>query len=182
MNDDLSIPGHPEVFVVGDLAVLRSRGKAVPGVAPAAMQSGRTAARNIVAHDARRGPRARFAIVNKGDLATIGRYRAVGVLAGRHLTGAFAWWTWLFVHIMYLAGFRNRLERAARVGVLVLHVPARLAADHDADDPTPASAFAAGIALVACTSVSTQCCCSTRTSPTSARDVRPNSCTLMVLS
>jgi NADH:quinone reductase (non-electrogenic) len=109
VNDDLSIAGHPEVFVVGDLAALHSEGKAVPGVAPAAMQSGRTAARNIV-HTVRGEGRERFHYRNKGDLATIGRYKAVGVLAGRHLSGALAWWTWLLVHIMYLAGFRNRLS------------------------------------------------------------------------
>jgi NADH dehydrogenase len=107
VNDDLSIPGHPNIFVIGDLAQLRSRGKPVPGVAPAAMQSGAAAARNIV-HTLRREARAPFHYRNKGDLATIGRFRAVGVLAGRHLSGAFAWWTWLLVHIMYLAGFRNR--------------------------------------------------------------------------
>jgi NADH dehydrogenase len=109
VNDDLSIDGHPEVFVIGDLAILQSDGKAVPGVAPAAMQSGRTAARNIL-HTVRGEGRERFRYVNKGDLATIGRYKAVGVLAGRHLSGALAWWTWLLVHIMYLAGFRNRIS------------------------------------------------------------------------
>jgi NADH:ubiquinone reductase (H+-translocating) len=108
VNDDLSIPGHPEVFVVGDMAVLHTRGKPVPGVAPAAMQSGRTAARNIL-HTIRREGREPFRYVNKGDLATIGRFKAVGVLAGQHLSGLIAWWTWLLVHIMYLAGFRNRL-------------------------------------------------------------------------
>lgn len=109
VNDDLSIAPHPEVFVIGDMAALRSEGKAVPGVAPAAMQSGRTAARNIV-HSVRGEGRERFHYRNKGDLATIGRYKAVGVLAGQHLSGALAWWTWLLVHIMYLAGFRNRLS------------------------------------------------------------------------
>ena len=109
VRDDLSIDGRPEIFVAGDLAVLRSRGKAVPAVAPAAIQSGRTAARNVL-HTVRGEGRESFHYVNKGDLATIGRYRAVGVLAGHALTGAFAWWTWLFVHIMYLAGFRNRLS------------------------------------------------------------------------
>ena len=109
VNDDLSIAGRPEVFVIGDLAVLMTNGKPVPGVAPAAMQSGRTAARNIV-HTIRREGRERFKYRNKGDLATIGRYKAVGVLAGQHLSGALAWWTWLLVHIMYLAGFRNRLS------------------------------------------------------------------------
>lgn len=109
VNDDLSLAAHPEIFVVGDLAVLHTDGKPVPGVAPAAMQSGRTAARNVV-HTIRGEGRERFRYRNKGDLATIGRYKAVGVLAGRHLAGALAWWTWLFVHIMYLAGFRNRLS------------------------------------------------------------------------
>jgi NADH dehydrogenase len=107
VNDDLSVPGHENIFVIGDLAQLRSDGKPVPGVAPAAMQSGRAAARNIV-HTVRGEGRERFRYRNKGDLATIGRFKAVGVLAGRHLSGVFAWWTWLLVHIMYLAGFRNR--------------------------------------------------------------------------
>jgi NADH:ubiquinone reductase (H+-translocating) len=105
--DDLSVPGLPNVFVVGDLAVLNSRGRPVPAIAPAAIQSGKAAARNVL-HTIRREGRERFRYINKGELATIGRYRAVGVVAGRHLTGWLAWWTWLFVHIMYLAGFRNR--------------------------------------------------------------------------
>jgi NADH dehydrogenase len=108
VNDDLSVPGRPEVFVVGDMALMHTKGKSVPGVAPAAMQSGRTAARNVM-HSVNREGRERFRYINKGDLATIGRFKAVGVLAGRHLSGWFAWWTWLLVHIMYLAGFRNRL-------------------------------------------------------------------------
>jgi NADH dehydrogenase len=107
VNPDLSVPGRPEVFVIGDLAQLFTHGKPVPGVAPAAMQSGTAAARNIV-RTVRREGREEFRYRNKGDLATIGRYKAVGVLAGKHLTGLFAWWTWLLVHIMYLAGFRNR--------------------------------------------------------------------------
>jgi len=107
--DDLSVPGYPEVFIVGDQAVLRTGGADVPAVAPAAMQSGRTAARNIL-HAIRGEGRERFHYRNKGDLATIGRYKAVGVVAGRQLSGWLAWWTWLFVHIMYLAGFRNRLS------------------------------------------------------------------------
>jgi NADH:ubiquinone reductase (H+-translocating) len=105
--DDLSVPGLPNVFVVGDLAVLHTRGRPVPAIAPAAIQSGKSAARNVL-HTMRREGRERFRYVNKGELATIGRYRAVGVVAGKHLRGWLAWWTWLFVHIMYLAGFRNR--------------------------------------------------------------------------
>jgi NADH dehydrogenase len=106
---DLSVPGHPEIFVVGDLAAMTTDGKPVPGVAPAAIQSGPRAARNILLRIAGQ-PTVPFRYRNKGDLATIGRYRAVALIAGQHLSGWFAWWTWLFVHIMYLAGFRNRLS------------------------------------------------------------------------
>ena len=109
VDADLSVPGHPEIFVVGDLAVLTTDGEPVPGVAPAAIQSGKTAAKNVL-RTIRGEGRGAFRYFNKGDLATIGRYRAVAVMAGRHLTGALAWWAWLFIHIMYLAGFRNRLS------------------------------------------------------------------------
>ena len=106
---DLSVPGHPEIFVVGDLAAMNSCGLLVPGVAPAAMQSGRRAAKNILLRIQRRDT-IPFRYRNKGDVATIGRYRAVALIAGQHLSGAVAWWTWLFIHILYLAGFRNRLS------------------------------------------------------------------------
>jgi NADH dehydrogenase len=109
VNPDLSVPDHPEVFVVGDLAAMTTRGKPVPGVAPAAIQSGPRAAKNILRLIDRR-PTVPFRYVNKGDLATIGRYRAVALIAGAHLSGWVAWWTWLFVHIMYLAGFRSRIS------------------------------------------------------------------------
>jgi NADH dehydrogenase len=109
VRPDLSIPELPNVYVVGDLAVLESDGKPVPGVAPAAIQSGRAAARNV-ARTVRGEGHEHFRYVNKGDLATIGRYKAVGVVAGQHLSGALAWWAWLLIHIMYLAGFRNRLS------------------------------------------------------------------------
>ena len=97
------------MFVIGDLAATTTNGKPVPGVAPAAMQMGALAAKNI-RRDLEQRERVPFHYRNKGDLATIGRYKAVGVLAGKHLSGWFAWWTWLLVHIMYLAGFRNRLS------------------------------------------------------------------------
>jgi NADH dehydrogenase len=109
VNPDLSVPNHPEVFVVGDLAVMTTNGKPVPGVAPAAMQSGPRAARNILRR-IRREPTVPFRYLNKGDVATIGRFRAVALIAGLHLSGWIAWWTWLFIHILYLAGFRNRLS------------------------------------------------------------------------
>jgi NADH dehydrogenase len=109
VNPDLSVPAHPEVFVVGDLAAMTTNGKPVPGVAPAAIQSGPRAAKNILRLIARQ-PTVPFRYLNKGDLATIGRFRAVALIAGAHLSGWFAWWTWLFIHILYLAGFRNRLS------------------------------------------------------------------------
>ncbi len=106
---DLSIPGHPEVFVVGDLAaVQRDDGRPVPAVAPAANQEGSWAARNIL-RTLRRQERRPFRYFNKGDLATIGRHRAVADFGRIDFTGIPAWLLWLFVHIMYLVGFRNRV-------------------------------------------------------------------------
>jgi NADH dehydrogenase len=106
---DLSIPGHPEVFVIGDGAtVKREDGSPVPGVAQGAIQMGRAAGRNII-RDLRGEARRSFAYRNLGDLAVIGRYRALAQLPWITFTGLFAWLFWLFVHIMKLAGFRNRL-------------------------------------------------------------------------
>jgi NADH dehydrogenase len=106
---DLSVAGHQEIFVVGDLADMHTDGKRVPGVAPAAMQSGPHAARNILRLiDGRLTKPFRYR--NKGDLATIGRHRAIAQLPALEMWGTPAWWFWLFLHIMYLAGFRNRLS------------------------------------------------------------------------
>ena len=113
---DLSLPGHPELFVVGDLAVVpwrRASGGAdtVPAVAPAAMQEGRLAGRNVARLVAGE-PTAAFSYVDKGELATIGKHRAVASLLGGRLrlAGPLAWWFWLFLHLAYLIGFRNRLS------------------------------------------------------------------------
>jgi NADH dehydrogenase len=107
---DLSIPDHPEVFVVGDqAAVHQADGSPVPRVAQGGMQMGRTAARNIL-RDLAGQPRKPFRYVTHGDLAVIGRYRAVAQFPWFTFTGVFAWLLWLFVHILYLAGFRNRLS------------------------------------------------------------------------
>jgi len=103
VEPDLSIPGHPEVFVVGDLA----RVPGVPGVAPAAIQMGRHVARNIIA-DIEGRARQPFRYRNKGSLATIGRARAVADFGWLRFGGFFAWVAWLAVHIWYLIGFRNR--------------------------------------------------------------------------
>jgi len=109
VEPDLTLPGHPEVYAAGDLAVVvRRDGQLVPGLAPAAIQEGRHVARNMVR--ALRGePRLPFHYLDKGSLATIGRGRGVGVVFGRHLRGALAWLAWLFVHIFFLIGFRNRV-------------------------------------------------------------------------
>ncbi len=109
VEPDLSVPGRPELFVAGDLAATTWEGRPVPAVAPAAVQQGECAARNVL-RTLRGEPREPFRYRNKGDLATIGRNKAVGMLwDGRvRLTGRAAWWFWLFVHILYLAGFRNR--------------------------------------------------------------------------
>jgi NADH dehydrogenase len=109
VEPDLSVPGHPELFVVGDLAATSTGGKPVPAVAPAAMQMGRRAAGNIL-RTLQQRERTPFRYRNKGDLATIGRHRAIAELGGIRVTGVLAWWLWLFLHIMYLAGFRNRLS------------------------------------------------------------------------
>jgi NADH dehydrogenase len=109
VSPDLSIPGHPEVFVVGDLASLKDeQGKLVPGVAPAAMQQGKAVAHNI-GGDLEGKPRQNFRYRDKGSLATIGRSAAVAEFGKIHISGFFAWLSWLFIHVFFLIGFRNRL-------------------------------------------------------------------------
>ncbi len=104
---DLSVPGHPELFVAGDLAAIEQDGHAVPAVAPAAMQMGAHAARNVAL--ALRGePSLPFRYRDKGSLATVGRRRAVAVIGALRLTGLAAWLAWLSIHIFFLIGFRNR--------------------------------------------------------------------------
>ena len=109
VQPDLSLPGHPEVFVIGDLASLNDeKGKMLPGVAPVAIQEGKFVARTI-RRDLRRKPRRKFHYFDKGSLATIGRAAAVADFGRLHISGFFAWLSWLFVHIFFLIGFRNRL-------------------------------------------------------------------------
>ena len=112
VEPDLSVPGDPRVFVIGDLAAAKlPDGSFVPSVAPAANQMGHHAARNIRALIAGE-PSRPFRYLNKGDLATIGRHKAVASFGGGRIriAGYFAWFTWLFVHIAYLVGFRNRIS------------------------------------------------------------------------
>ncbi|HEX3910949.1 MAG TPA: NAD(P)/FAD-dependent oxidoreductase [Solirubrobacteraceae bacterium] len=111
VEEDLSLPGHPEVQALGDMTALRRAGDEVetlPGLAPVAMQQGRHAAANLRARLAGREPKP-FHYKDKGNLATIGRAKAVADLKGLHLSGGFAWVTWLAVHLWYLIGFQNRL-------------------------------------------------------------------------
>ncbi len=109
VQPDLSLRGHPEVFVVGDQAnVVDESGAPVPGVAPAAIQTGHTAAENIL-HDLRGGEREEFVYFDKGLMATIGRANAVVESGKFKASGFIAWIAWCFVHILYLIGFRNRM-------------------------------------------------------------------------
>jgi len=109
VNQGLSIPGHPEVFVIGDLASLTDeKGKMLPGVAPVAMQEGKAAAHNI-GREVRGERRQNFHYFDKGSLATIGRAAGIAEFGKIHISGFLAWLAWLFIHIFFLIGFRNRL-------------------------------------------------------------------------
>ncbi|HTM50607.1 MAG TPA: NAD(P)/FAD-dependent oxidoreductase [Bryobacteraceae bacterium] len=109
VGPDLSLPGHPEILVIGDMASFSHQGgKPLPGVAPVAMQQGTYAAKLIVRRLQGR-PVKPFHYFDKGNLATIGRRAAVADLGPLHFSGLFAWLAWLFVHLMYLVGFQNRL-------------------------------------------------------------------------
>ncbi len=151
VEEDLSVPDRPEVFVVGDLIAKTQQGKPLPGVAPLAIQSARHAAKNVLLSAAGR-PRMPFQYIDKGSLATIGRHLAVAQIGRFEFTGVVAWWLWLIVHLMSLVEFRRRLavlfewawayftwQRRSRV---ILEVPAELAPS-DATSPQRASVSAA---------------------------------------
>ncbi|HEX4265888.1 MAG TPA: NAD(P)/FAD-dependent oxidoreductase [Verrucomicrobiae bacterium] len=114
VNPDLSLPGRPEVFAVGDMAILMQKdGKPVPGVSPAAMQEGRHVAKIIedeIDLGAGRAPRPPFKYWDKGTMATIGRSKAVAEVGPFKFSGLLAWLTWLFVHLVFLIGFRNKIS------------------------------------------------------------------------
>lgn len=110
VEEDLTLRGHPEVFALGDMVAVRhgNEVQTLPGLAPVAMQQGRHAAATVLRALAGK-PHRPFHYTDKGNLATIGRARAVADIKGLHLSGALAWLTWLAVHLWYLVGFQNRL-------------------------------------------------------------------------
>jgi len=114
VNPDLSLPGHPEVFAVGDMAlVLEQNGYPVPGVSPAAMQMARHIARiiedELLAPARGHASRPAFQYWDKGTMATIGRSAAVAKVGRFEFSGFVAWVAWLFIHLIFLVGFRNKL-------------------------------------------------------------------------
>lgn len=109
LEPDLTLPGHKNVFAIGDMTVFTHQtGKPLPGVSPVAMQMGRTAAKNIL-HQLKGEPTEQFSYFDKGNMATIGRKAAIADIRNIHLTGLIAWLAWLFVHLIFLIGFRNRV-------------------------------------------------------------------------
>lgn len=107
VEPDLSIPGNPEIFVIGDAACsMGKNGKPLPGIAPVAIQQGRYVAKLLKNPHKKRSP---FRYFDKGSMATIGRGKAIALVGKLQLTGFVAWFMWCFIHIVYLIGFRNRL-------------------------------------------------------------------------
>ncbi len=156
VEPDLTVPGHPEIYVVGDAASLSIDGKPVPGVARAAMDGGAHAAKNILRTMAGK-ERSPFRYKDPGSLATIGRAAAVADFGKVKITGYFAWLAWLFIHILFLISFRNRFvvlfqwmlsyltyDRGARLitgdlpsaAIKSVHVPDTLRSAKKADEKT----------------------------------------------
>ena len=140
VNADLTVPAHPEIYIVGDLAAAQyADGRPLPGVAQVAMQGGAYAAKAIVAR--LNGPKelAPYRYFDKGDLAVIGRGHAVARIFGMHLSGLTAWLVWLFVHLMYLVQFQNRVLVFVQWGFhyLTFSRGARLITGREASDEEP---------------------------------------------
>ena len=119
VNSDCSVPGHPEIFVIGDLAHFEQDGKPLPGVAQVAIQQGAYAAKLVVKR-LRGETLPPFRYFNKGNLAVIGRASAVAEIGPLHISGLLAWLTWVFVHLMYLVEFSNRVLVFIQWGFLYL--------------------------------------------------------------
>jgi NADH:ubiquinone reductase (H+-translocating) len=114
VRPDLSLPGHPEVFAIGDVvSLVDPKGQVVPGVAPAAMQMGKHVAQTLAAEIAgQRKPdrREAFVYLDKGSMATVGRSKAVAVFAGIQMSGFIAWMAWLLVHLLFVVGLRGKVS------------------------------------------------------------------------
>ncbi len=108
VEPDLSLPGHPEIHVIGDLASFTQGGKLLPGVAPVAIEQGRYVA-NLIRRKLRGRGVAPFHYFNKGNLPTVGRNRAVADFGFVHVAAFAAWFLWVFVHLMHIVEFENRL-------------------------------------------------------------------------
>lgn len=109
VNDRLNVEGHPEIFVIGDLAHFEQNGAPVPGVAPVAIQMGQYAAKEIRRRIENK-PGQPFSYWDKGSMATIGRTKGIAQIGKIHLSGFLAWAAWLFIHLIYLIGYRNRFS------------------------------------------------------------------------
>jgi NADH dehydrogenase len=137
VNPDLTIPNYPDIFIVGDLAhAIDKDGKPMPGVAQVAIQGGAFAAKTIKARIQNKKTDPAFRYFNKGDMAVIGRAAAVANIFGFHLSGFIAWFAWLFVHLMYLVEFQNRVMVFIQWGFefLTFSRGARLITGHAATD------------------------------------------------
>lgn len=154
VQPDCTLPGHPEIFVIGDLANFSGPGgKPLPGVAPVAIQQGQYVAQTIRARLAGASTWPPFAYHDRGNMATIGRAAAVAEIGGYHIQGFIGWLTWLFVHLLYLVQFENRVlvlwqwawnywtrNRSAR---LITGQGAQLSSHQGVDAP-PAASHAGG--------------------------------------
>jgi NADH dehydrogenase len=145
VESDLSVPGHPEIFVIGDTAHVAHGDGLLPGTAPVAMQEGRYVAALIRAMLTGSEDIAPFHYFDKGTLATVGRAYAIADIRGLRLSGFFAWITWMVVHIFYLIGFRNRLLVMFQWAwaYLTFQRGARLITFDEQDKPAPSREFVA---------------------------------------
>jgi NADH dehydrogenase len=109
VSSDVSVPGHPNIFVLGDTAHFEENGKPLPGVAQVAIQQGNYVAGVIANRVAGKEPGKAFHYVDKGNMATVGRYHGIVAIGKLQFTGILAWFAWLVLHLMFLVGFRNRL-------------------------------------------------------------------------
>jgi len=135
VDPDLSIAGHPEILVIGDLALVMQDGKPVPGLAPAAIQEGRYAAK-LIQTRLRNEKTKPFHYLDKGSLATIGRNEAVAEIGPLKFSGPVAWLAWIFIHILYIVEFGNRLLIAMQwaYSYFTFNRGARLITGHNATD------------------------------------------------